>query len=187
VGQFEVALKGHGFSRAVTAAKSMAALAAAGMLSFKLTHYQILRPRPENYQLLLKFYQRPKRATLIGRSRRECVGTCLFQRIFLVITLFTSIVSASAQAPSAPGQPLPPGPMQAKVKAACTQCHNTSRITEQHLTREQWTSELEKMEGLGAVISDADRKAILNYLTRNFGPEKGAAKPATKKSGSASE
>jgi hypothetical protein len=32
VAQFESALKGHGFSRAVTAAKSIAAFAAAGML-----------------------------------------------------------------------------------------------------------------------------------------------------------
>jgi hypothetical protein len=47
------------------------------------------------------------------------------------------------------------------------------------LSREQWTKELQKMEGLGAVVPDADRKAILNYLTRNFGPQKGAAKPAT--------
>jgi hypothetical protein len=83
---------------------------------------------------------------------------------------------AIAQPPSAPGKPLPPGPMQAKVKAACTQCHNTSRITEQHLTRQQWSAELEKMEGQGAVIPDADRAAMLNYLVKNFGPQKGAAK-----------
>ncbi len=73
--------------------------------------------------------------------------------------------------------------MQAKVKAACTQCHNTSRITEQHLTRQEWSDQLEKMEGLGAVIPDADRDAMLAYLTKNFGPEKGGAKTAVKKSG----
>jgi hypothetical protein len=70
--------------------------------------------------------------------------------------------------------------MQPKIKAACTQCHNAGRITEQHLTREQWSGELEKMEGLGAAIPEGDRDAILNYLTRNFAPEKGAAKPAKK-------
>jgi len=42
--------------------------------------------------------------------------------------------------------------MQAKIKAACTQCHNAGRITEQQLTRQQWSAELKKMEGLGAVI-----------------------------------
>ena len=83
---------------------------------------------------------------------------------------------ASAQAPSAPGKPLPPGPMQAKVKAACTSCHNVTRITEQHLTRPQWSEQLEKMEGIGAVIPDSDRDAMLSYLTKNFGPSKGEAK-----------
>jgi len=69
--------------------------------------------------------------------------------------------------------------MQAKVKAACTSCHNTTRISEQHMTREQWSAQLEKMEGLGAVVSDADREAFLDYLTKNFGPAKGAAKKSS--------
>jgi hypothetical protein len=75
--------------------------------------------------------------------------------------------------------------MQAKVKAACTSCHDTGRITERSRTRAQWSFELDKMEGLGAVIPDADRKAILDYLTQNLGAAKGTAKPAEKKSGSA--
>jgi len=66
--------------------------------------------------------------------------------------------------------------MQAKVKAACTSCHNTSRLIEQHLTREQWSAQLDKMEGLGAVIADTDRDGFLDYLTKNFGPAKGAKK-----------
>jgi hypothetical protein len=106
-----------------------------------------------------------------------------------VIFLFASLIPAGAQAPSAPGKPLPPGPMQAKVKAACTSCHNTSRITEQHLTRQQWSVQLQKMEGLGAIVSDSDRDAMLNYLAKNFGPAKGAkpAASATKKSGSGAD
>jgi hypothetical protein len=100
----------------------------------------------------------------------------LFERLSLALFLFASIIFASAQAPSAPGKSLPPGPMQAKVKAACTSCHNTTRITEQHFTREQWSTQLEKMEGLGAVIPDEDREGFLNYLTKNFGPGKGTGK-----------
>jgi hypothetical protein len=110
----------------------------------------------------------------------------LFERVFPAVFLFTSIVLANAQAPSVPGKPLPPGPMRARIKATCTQCHNTSRITEQHLTRQQWSSELEKMEGLGAVIPDAERTAFLNYLTANFGPQKDPPKAAAKTSASSS-
>ena len=105
--------------------------------------------------------------------------TNLFERFCLALFLLTSIIFVSAQSPSAPGKPLPPGPMQAKVKATCTSCHNTTRITEQHLTRQEWTAQLEKMEGLGAVIADEDRAGILDYLTKNFGPAKGAAKKGT--------
>jgi competence protein ComEA len=111
--------------------------------------------------------------------------SCLLQRILLAICLFVSVSLASAQAPSAPGKPLPPGPMQTKIKAGCTQCHATDRITEQHLTRQQWSEELDKMENLGAVIADSDRNALLNYLTKNFGPGKGGGKTVVKKSGSA--
>jgi len=77
--------------------------------------------------------------------------------------------------------------MQAKVKAACTQCHKATRITERHFTRQRWSIELDKMEGLGAVIPESDRSAFLNYLTKNFGPEKGASKTAVKKSASGSD
>jgi hypothetical protein len=101
------------------------------------------------------------------------VGTSL-QRLFAAVFLFASFALASAQqAPSAPEKPLPPGPMQAKIKASCTQCHSTARITEQHLTRMQWSDQLDKMEGLGAVIPEGDRDAMLAYLFQNFGPAKG--------------
>ncbi len=108
----------------------------------------------------------------------------MFERLFLAIVLLASIALAYAQAPTAPGKPLPPGPMQAKVKADCTQCHDAGRISEQHLTRQQWSDELTKMEGLGAVIPDGDRDGILNYLAKNFRPTKGSTKTAPKKSGS---
>ncbi len=107
----------------------------------------------------------------------------MFQRLLPAVFLFASIL-ASAQAPSAPGKPLPPGPMQPKIKAACTQCHDSGRITEQRLTRQQWSKELTKMEGLGAVISD--RNATLDYLTKNFGAKAGE-KTAVKKFGSAAD
>ncbi len=72
--------------------------------------------------------------------------------------------------------------MQAKVKAACTQCHTAARITQKRLTRQQWSHELDKMEGLGAVIPESQRDAILTYLAKNLGPMKSAAHSAAHKS-----
>ena len=99
----------------------------------------------------------------------------MLQRSLLAVFMFAVVGLASAQS-----KPLPPGPMQAKVKATCTQCHNASRITEQHLSRQEWSTELDKMVALGAEVPDADRTALLNYLSKNFGPEK-AGKTAVKK------
>ena len=104
----------------------------------------------------------------------------MFNRIALITLLFANTF-VLAQAPEAPpAKPLPPGPMQAKVKAGCLQCHNASRITEAHFSRTQWSDELDKMIGLGAVVPDADRKDLLDYLTTNFGPEKGGTKKTPK-------
>jgi hypothetical protein len=97
-----------------------------------------------------------------------------FKPIALIL-LFASIF-AVAQAPEGPAKPLPPGPGQAKIKAGCLQCHNSSRIADAHFSRMQWSDELDKMVGLGAVVPDADRKELLDYLTTNFGPGKGAKK-----------
>ena len=108
----------------------------------------------------------------------------MFERIFLSVVLLASTHAAVAQAPEAPGKPLPPGPMQAKVKAACTQCHNTTRITEHRFSRMQWSDELDKMVALGANVPDSDRKDFLDYLTRNFGPQKAAPRATPKTTGS---
>jgi hypothetical protein len=118
-----------------------------------------------------------KGSMLIGHVAVSTWGSNLF-RLSLAVTIAVAFFASicSAQAPSAPSKPLPPGPMQAKVKAGCTQCHNTGRITESHFSRMQWSDELDKMVGLGAVVPDADRKGLLDYLTTNFGPLKGVAR-----------
>jgi len=75
---------------------------------------------------------------------------------------------------------LPPGKMQAKVKAACTQCHTVANITKKPRTRAEWSKVLDKMTGYGADIDEKDRDAILEYLSANFGPGKAAASKQSK-------
>jgi nitrate/TMAO reductase-like tetraheme cytochrome c subunit len=75
---------------------------------------------------------------------------------------------------------LPPGKMQAKVKAACTQCHTVSNITKKPRTKAEWSKVLDKMTGYGADVDDKDRDAILDYLSTNFGPGKTASSKQSK-------
>jgi hypothetical protein len=64
----------------------------------------------------------------------------------------------------------PPAPNPAlEIKRNCTRCHNTDVIRAQHLSRQEWDVELKKMESMGAKVDN--RKALLDYLTRRYGPE----------------
>ena len=99
----------------------------------------------------------------------------MLHKLHLTAFLLACVCLGAAQT-----KPLPPGPMQAKIKAACTQCHNATRITDQHRTRKEWSDQLDKMVALGAEVPDDQRAAFLDYLTRNFGPEKAASKTSPK-------
>jgi len=53
-------------------------------------------------------------------------------------------------------------------KAACFSCHDEHMMQQQHLTREQWDREINKMTGWGAQAGPQDRAAILDYLSSRF-------------------
>ena len=94
---------------------------------------------------------------------------------------FCALIVGVAWATASAADQLPPGKMQAKVQAACTQCHTVANITKKPRTRAEWSKVLDKMTGYGADVEDKDRAAILDYLTKNFGPGT-AAEPKSEKS-----
>jgi hypothetical protein len=63
---------------------------------------------------------------------------------------------------------LPPGLLQAKVKTACLECHDSSIIVQQRLTKAAWTKEVDKMMKWGALVDPGDRDAFIEYLSTNF-------------------
>jgi hypothetical protein len=67
---------------------------------------------------------------------------------------------------------LPPGPMQAKATAACTECHEARILLQQRLSKGAWTKEVDKMTKWGALVDPADRDALIDYLSTNFSPDK---------------
>ena len=75
--------------------------------------------------------------------------------------LILVICSASLAAAADPGA--------TQLRRTCTRCHNLDVVRAQRLSREEWVTELDKMTSMGAKIKD--RAALLDYLTRKYGPE----------------
>src|SRR5713101_2440466 len=67
---------------------------------------------------------------------------------------------------------LPPGPLQAKMKTACLECHDSGIIVQQRLGKAAWTKEVDKMIKWGAVVDPGDRYAFIEYLSENFSADK---------------
>jgi mono/diheme cytochrome c family protein len=59
---------------------------------------------------------------------------------------------------------------EAIYKRACYTCHEDDLIQAQRLTRAGWTREVDKMIRWGAVVSDAERDALIEYLTARYPP-----------------
>jgi cytochrome c5 len=59
---------------------------------------------------------------------------------------------------------------EAIYKRACYTCHEDDLIQAQRLTRAGWTREVEKMVRWGAVVNDAERDALIEYLTARYPP-----------------
>jgi hypothetical protein len=66
---------------------------------------------------------------------------------------------------------LPAGKGKDVVADTCTACHSLSRIKAQRLDEEGWKNILREMTENGASIEQDDRATIVEYLTRNFGPD----------------
>ena len=53
-----------------------------------------------------------------------------------------------------------------------TGCHSVDVVTSQRMNSEQWNAIVQIMIARGARASDAEAKAIADYLAKTFGPKK---------------
>jgi cytochrome c5 len=56
------------------------------------------------------------------------------------------------------------------LETKCLLCHEADLIVAQRLSRPGWVREVEKMVRWGAVVTDAEKDALVDYLFRNYGP-----------------
>ena len=87
--------------------------------------------------------------------------------LLLALLLSLTCVAASPQSSN-----LPLGPVQAKVRTACSECHDSSIIVQQRLGKAAWMKEVDKMIKWGAVVDPGDRGAFIEYLSENFPADK---------------
>ena len=66
--------------------------------------------------------------------------------------------------------PLPPGQTKALLEKACgTGCHSIEVVTSQRLNEKEWNAIVGSMAARGANVSDAEAKAIVEYLAKVLG------------------
>jgi competence ComEA-like helix-hairpin-helix protein len=83
--------------------------------------------------------------------------------VALVVPLF---VCSFVQA-----QDLPEGKGKKLVQDVCGGCHGVDAVIGQRATKEGWESIVGDMVSRGASASNEDIQTIIDYLTKNFGPE----------------
>jgi len=76
---------------------------------------------------------------------------------------------------------LPDGAMKSLADQACLHCHSADMVRQQRLTEKQWTAEVNKMVGWGAVVPEDQRAALVAYLVEHFGPGNDTFKPVEAK------
>ena len=118
---------------------------------------------------------------LINESQRFLVqiAVSLAAVVFIVLmgSFDRSFAAEDAKTTPSYTAELPPGPMQAKATAACTECHEARILLQQRLSKAAWTKEVDKMTKWGALVDPADRDGLIDYLSTNFSPDKPPYEP----------
>lgn len=75
-------------------------------------------------------------------------------------------------------QNLPDGPGKDVFAGVCSGCHALDLATSQKKTREEWQATVDSMTAKGATASKEQFTAIVDYLSKNFGPTASTPTPA---------
>jgi cytochrome c5 len=59
-------------------------------------------------------------------------------------------------------------PHEATYKRACLTCHQADLVESQRLSRAGWVRTVDKMIRWGAVVTDADKEGLIDYLTARY-------------------
>jgi competence ComEA-like helix-hairpin-helix protein len=66
---------------------------------------------------------------------------------------------------------LPDGPGKDAVAKVCFDCHDSGRMRQLRIGRDEWSDKVADMVDRGAKGTEAEITAVVDYLTLNFGPD----------------
>jgi len=92
----------------------------------------------------------------------------------LVSTVLATALPVMAQDNDAT---LPDGPGKPIVQRMCTGCHKLKVVTSKHATKEQWATIVQQMVSRGAEGTDEEIDTVIDYLAKNFPPQKDEKAP----------
>lgn len=107
----------------------------------------------------------------------KSLGRMLSIIVVLALLCGTAVSTCAQQAASKPGvtpevaKRFPDGPGKEALLRVCSTCHSPVNVMVSGQTRQGWEDTITKMAGYGAVASDEDFTAILDYLEKNFPPQ----------------
>jgi hypothetical protein len=89
--------------------------------------------------------------------------------LLLVLGLFLAACGGAQEPASGTGSEAP-ADLDGKVlvEERCTQCHGLDTITGAKKSRDGWQSTVERMIGKGAQLNDAEKSAVIEYLTEAY-------------------
>jgi cytochrome c5 len=67
---------------------------------------------------------------------------------------------------------LPDGSGKQVLQTACTACHGLDGVVRLHMDKSGWEGLVSSMISNGAQVADKDYPVLVDYLVKNFGPEK---------------
>ena len=90
-------------------------------------------------------------------------------KLVVGLTALIFILSGSTNGRTRAIQDLPEGKGVEIARDKCVSCHEADLIVSQRLSRPGWVREVEKMIRWGAVVSDAEKEALVDYFASHFG------------------
>ncbi len=72
----------------------------------------------------------------------------------------------------AQAQDLPAGKGKEVLEKVCQECHGLDIIVSQHASKDEWASIVDSMVARGAGGTKEELDTLVEYLAKNFGPEK---------------